>query len=385
MAGNELDELIARGWLLRFIESGFAKWIALIGSISALLLTPFAFDPVQRAFFERTDFALELVSEIPIFDINRQLEGLQVQFQGQDLTASHQGVVVSQVQLRNIGDVAVTPQRTTELDPIGFAIKGGTLVRVTRVSASSPHLRSHLAPTRRGNQITINQGLIFEPGDFVRFDLLITRPLNGAVSYEPLGKIEGVRSIAYRTPSSQVRQRSFIGQTFAGSALVQGVRIFAYGFAAIGLLLLLLLGGIRISEARSDRRLKRRSLLVKAVAERSTKSTLAIWEVWAETFIRTGPRGLSSLEKRLRERELEIPERAEFIFPADVDVPDPIYRSYIDREPFSTALGKLEQLHLIDREKKTVEPKTIESIEKFRAAIEAEAARRRISLAKIES
>lgn len=111
-----------------------------------------------------------------MFDVRQPLEGLKVEFNGQDLTAAHQSLVAARLQIMNTGNVSITPANTTPADPLGFKVDGGEVIRLSGFEASSEHLRRYAKPKLVNNRVVISSSVIMDPGDYVRFDILGTAP-----------------------------------------------------------------------------------------------------------------------------------------------------------------------------------------------------------------
>ena len=296
-----MTEKIASRRLLAFTDSRVFKWATVAATTFALIGFPLTFPPVQNFLFgKRTELTLERLSEIPLVDITRPLGGLKVEFQGQDLMALRQGVVASQVQIRNTGDESITPAKMTAVDPIGFQVDGGTVVRVNRTMASSEHLRRYAVVTRTGNRITLSPQVIFDPGDYVRFDLLITRPLDGNVRYRPVGKVEDVKAIGFRDVLTQGDEGGFLERAFGGNGFVQLARLGAYAIAGLLLVILLVVALIQRDEWRTSRKAKRRKRLASDVLAEIGPGPKGVQEMAADVYKLNGLRMLRFLEGRLR-------------------------------------------------------------------------------------
>jgi hypothetical protein len=289
------------GRLFALTNSRSFKVATLAATIFALVSFPLAFPPIQNLLFgKENQFTLERLSEIPLVDINRPLGGLKVEFQGKDLTALDQGVVASQVQLRNTGDESITPAKMAAVDPIGFEVRGGNLVRVSLVEASSDHLRKFARLERAGNRVTLSPQVIFDPGDYVRFDLLVLKPQSGMLRYHPIGKVEGIDAIGFRDFLTQPNDVGLLERAFGGDGYDQTFRHLAYFLAGLDVVVLGMFLFIQVDARQQKKRDRTRARLATDVLTLIGKGPSGVHEMAADIYKLNGTWMLKLVESQLR-------------------------------------------------------------------------------------
>lgn len=251
-------------YMTRVLRNRWFQFASALGVIFGLIGFITQLPPVSEWLFgKRTAMNLEVVSQLPVFNVSQPVPGLSVVLEGQDLTSGNQGLVAARLRLRNSGDVSITPANTTSADPLGIAIQGGTIVRLNRYGATSSHLRNLARPQRREQSLLLPSSLIFDPGDYVEFDLVIRRPNSGKLRFIPLGKVEGVKSI---NVSSTPPASSSIRNPWSGSLATQIVRTLTYPFIAIALVFAIVLPIVGMTEWRDRRHRASREQLAAKVA-----------------------------------------------------------------------------------------------------------------------
>lgn len=247
---SALESLISNRWFQTASAVGVV--LGLIGFV--ITLPPVA----DRLFGKRMALTLEVVSQIPVFDVRQPVAGLSVTLNGRDLTSSRRDLVAVRLRLRNTGDLSITPRNTTPADPLGFDIKGGQIARINEVSATSSHLQKLARPARKGQTLVLPDGLIFDAGDYVQFDLLILKPERQHLDFRAFGKVEGISKITTSLSSTVAPSPSLVAGAWQGSFLTQLLRVLTYPFIAIAAIATIVAPLVYISSAVERKKRRRR-------------------------------------------------------------------------------------------------------------------------------
>lgn len=214
-----------------------------VGALSAVVAIPgflISLPPVQNWLFDKKPKMLvSLESEIPIFDIKEPLKNLKVLYRGGDLTASKESLISARVRLTNAGGESLNPTDVTVSDPVGFLIRGAKVLNVSRHSTNSDHLKKLSKVIEKNGQISINEDLIFDPGDYIELEILLLKKRGASVTYDPIGKVSGQNSIEFTDRRGGVEEPPFVKKVAEGSWPVQLARFVIYPTALVGLISLI--------------------------------------------------------------------------------------------------------------------------------------------------
>lgn len=247
---SRLGELVRNKWFQA--ASALGVLLGIIGFV--LGLPPVA----DMAFGKRVSLTLDVVSQVPVFAVRQPVPGLSVQLNSQDLTQTRRDLVAVRLRLRNSGEVSINARNTTSRDPLGFRIRGGQVVRLYDLNATSDHLRKLAVPKIDGNSFVLPAGLIIDPNDYVQFDLLIVRPVNGGLSFDSLGKVEGLAKIGLGRADMAKPTPNVASVAWSGGLLPQLLRTVTYPFIAIALIGVVIVTGFQISELNAKRKRRKR-------------------------------------------------------------------------------------------------------------------------------
>ncbi|NIJ29724.1 hypothetical protein FHT00_001671 [Sphingomonas insulae] len=294
---TQLGQLLRNPWF-----QGASALGVLLGIVGFIIGLP----PVSEiAFGKRMSLKLDVVSQIPVFAVRQPVPGLSVQLNSQDLTQSKRDLVAVRLRLRNDGEIGINSRNTTPQDPLGFTVRGGEVVRLYERGATSEHLRKLGIPVRSGEAFRLPPGLIIDPADYLQFDLLIVRPVNGQLSFQSLGKVEGLREIGVGRTDMTKPSPSAASVAWSGGLLPQLLRTITYPFIAIAILGASIASGFWVSTVAN----KRKKRLRKAYA----RDASLIWEeadaktrkLVTALYTAIGQRGLNTLT----DKELEAAKR----------------------------------------------------------------------------
>lgn len=266
----------------------------------------------DRLFGKRMALTLEIVSQIPVFDVRQPVTGLSVILNGRDLTSSRRDLVAVRLRLRNVGDLSITPRNTTPADPLGFDVNGGEIARINEVSATSPHLQKLARPSRKGQTLVLPDGLIFDSGDYVQFDPLVLKPEHQQLNFRAFGKVEGISKITTSLSSASTPSPGLAAATWQGSFVAQLLRVLTYPFLGIAAITMIIapVGYISSALERKKRRQRKTYALhaMRSVEEKDPKLRMLVPKLYEVI----GVEGLKKLidppepfdmEKFERERE----------------------------------------------------------------------------------
>lgn len=370
---NQLPEGIAnKGW---FRKLGIAS--VLIAIPTAILSLP----PVQDQVFQRDPkIGVELSSEIPVLDIRRPMQGLSIRLNGSELDASRESLVATRVTIRNYGKTGIKSNDISQSDPLGFQIRGGSIVEITGFQASTSHLRKLAKPSRHYNSITINSGVIIDPGDSLVFDILVRKPRGSSIDIFSLGKISNLKNIKVSDYRQTGKNENFLEKAFSGQVSIQIARIIAYFIMALSFIA----GSIYIfttidSKIDNSRTKKRKSVSEKFISESRHRNKISdslaaalyyVFGIEGVKIVLSNIRSLSTSSQigKIGDSKIKDPMRLNEYDPDFVG-----FSSFLDS--FMTNPRSIErvekQLNLVDPERKNVQQAYVASLEAIALLAEA--------------
>jgi len=373
-----------RSAMERLLTNRWFQGASAVGVLLGLLGFVITLPPVaDRLFGKRMALTLEVVSQIPVFDVRQPVAGLSVTLNGRDLTSSRRDLVAVRLRLRNTGDLSITPRNTTPADPLGFDVKGGQIARINEVSATSSHLRKLARPSRRDQALVLPDGLIFDAGDYVQFDLLVLKPEHQQLDFRAFGKVEGIPKIATSLSSTVAPSPGLVASTWQGSALAQLLRLITYPFMAIAALAAIIAPFAYVSSALARRKRRQRKAYaasaMRNVEEKDPKLRLLVPTLYeaigAEGLKRLiDPRDPLDIEELEREREERRVARKLSDFEAAAAIQKMFEKSEMSIWRIKDFLERLD----LKEEHGEVRPQLVEAANKFLAALEEVTSSRKV-------
>lgn len=288
----------AASLLDKIYSSRTYRALALAGVFVALITTPLAFPPVQNALFKKeAGVAVQVQRLIPAFDVNRRFPALSVIYQGRDLTAEKMGLAIAQLRIVNTGDVSLSESNLSETDPLGVSVRGGKVLGIIEAKASSDHLRRRAVPVLSGNIITIPSKIIFDPQDYVQFDVLILKPESVELSFTALGKVEGVKSIGVSKNSNGVETPGLIVRAFTGDVAVQVLRGIGYFFFDVLIIIFMIGVAFQVSEIKIKKARSIRQRVISKARPLVSNADSDLWGIVSNLYVGSGFSGLRSLSR----------------------------------------------------------------------------------------
>lgn len=300
----DADEKQALTFVAKFMDSSTFRWLSIVAAFLTVASFIISIPAVQsRLFLNKPEISIQLVTQVPVLDLKQPVGGLQLRLNNRDLIAAGQSLVASRVLIKNTGTVSVTRFHMSSADPVGFRLENGSILKITRVSATSEHLNKFSRPLWHKNSISISSDVIIDAGDYVAFDLLILTNPKVDLKYVGFGKVEGEPKIPFLNLSSQVTGEPFLKVALTGSVWVHVFRLFFYTIIFIGLVALMVSTGVIFENWKEGRnRSKRESLANDLRSDLSDLSeTTRIFSL--NLYVNIGSRNLKSFNKRLSARD----------------------------------------------------------------------------------
>jgi hypothetical protein len=206
---------------------------------------------------------IEVVSRANVVDIRETLSDLEIFYKGASLRSNQESLVVVTLKISNDGGAPITLNAYDPSAPVGVLVyspepaapskvqapqlpkdllseKGQGLqfplpviTEAEVIFASNDYLSQHVVPEHTAVRATFKP-VILERGEYFQLKLLILRPENRDFVLVPVGKIAGVRKIAFveQNPKEHATP-SLWAKVFGGSLLIQLTRAFAYSAAGL--------------------------------------------------------------------------------------------------------------------------------------------------------
>lgn len=172
--------------VISIIFSG--KVAAVIGVLSFILALYTTF------WLEKSgDITASISPMYKIFDMHRDIGGLEVTLNGESLKKAKKTVWISKIKIENTGNTSIKKSDFDDKFPLTINISGGNLVENINITASSEYLMQSLNIHGGDTKIVLSPAII-EPKDFVIINFLILGKESDPPSIKLDGKIAGIKS-----------------------------------------------------------------------------------------------------------------------------------------------------------------------------------------------
>jgi len=176
-----------------------------------------------------------------VFDVHQPVGGLEISYAGENLRIAKKTLWSLSFTVRNSGNAEIKKSDFDDQVPFGLRINGASLVEQPSIKTKVDYLQQQLRITTANDSIALVP-VIWEPGDEVKVDLLLLGSDSVRPSMSPVGKIAGIKKIAFididKIPSGPPTWEKVLGPD---SYLVQLARLPIYFIGAIVFALLTLM------------------------------------------------------------------------------------------------------------------------------------------------
>ncbi|MFJ2988354.1 hypothetical protein ACIPF8_10835 [Collimonas sp. NPDC087041] len=178
------------------------------GLMAIVALLGFGFGIYGTFFYEkRPGLTLDVASNSTVFDVHTNVSKLDISYSGEDLRKSNETLRVITLSVVNSGKTDIVKRDYDDAEPLGFYVKGGKILEVSRISGSNDYLKRNLQVfLNKKNEVSIAP-IILESGEFIDVQVLVLAPINASIGVSPLGKIAGIRQIAVVEPNQNGNER----------------------------------------------------------------------------------------------------------------------------------------------------------------------------------
>lgn len=163
-----------------------SKITAIIGILSLVIALYTAF------FFEKKGDISVLTSQMyPVFDMRRNVGGLEITLNGESLREQKKTVWISKIKIENIGNSPIKkPDFDAEYPPT-ITVLGGKIIEKLNISASSEYLAKALSVHDESNIVL--SPVIIEPNDSIVINFLVLGMEMESPRVSIGGKIAGIK------------------------------------------------------------------------------------------------------------------------------------------------------------------------------------------------
>jgi hypothetical protein len=241
----------------------------------------------------------EVLSNAPVLDVREKLPDLEVLYQSQDIAKSGKTLSVLLVRAVNRGSADILSSLYDPKAPVGLNITGGSLIRADLSDTSNEYLRGTATVVADTSSVTLAP-VIMEREEWFVIKLLVLHNTSSQPTIAAYGKVAGQRAIPV-LPSIPVSDKEgFWHRAFSGSVWTQLVRIPAYFFITIAVVMAIVIPTSSISDAISNR--KRKAIVERFKAKTKLSLTDSDEFIFQE-FIRGGLQYVQRLTNAVADQE----------------------------------------------------------------------------------
>ena len=254
----------------------------------------------------RPSVSVQVASQFDILDVRQPLQDLSILFQGNDIQRANQNLRTLHVRFANDGDADLLQSQYDQSGAWGLNLRGGRILKVQLLDASSAYLRANLNPQLVGDTtVTLNK-VIFERGRQFTLDLLVLHAKNTQPTLSVTGKIVGSDSIPVRAASSPETQRSVWSRAVTGSLWTQVIRLFVYFAAALVSVLIATGIGAGVSSLLTSRARRVRAKEIRLVLDTTSPEEVLARDVLEHIYSVAGADGLTAVRRIIKNGRLSL-------------------------------------------------------------------------------
>lgn len=251
-------------------------------------------------YLKEREITVSIVNVSNVLNLRTPIPELQVLYENVDLTKTEFELRVYSIEITNSGDVDIA---SADFGGSfwGLRVHNGKILKVESHTGSSLNLNESISiKLASQTEIQINP-IIFNKGEFFRFDFLLLKEKSQEVQIRPFGRILGLRDFNFISSLSSPVP-SFLSETFKGRIEVQLARTFTYFFVAILFFFLVGAAGNLISKfVAINARRKRRHVIQSLALPVSMKPNFV--PAVRSIYVEFGVNGLESALNFTRDQE----------------------------------------------------------------------------------
>lgn len=196
----------------------------------------------------------DVLTSTTVLDIKENLPKLEILFDGLNIREQNLSLRVLSIKVVNDSSKDILKGDYDPDDPIGFHIEGGKIIRSDIAGTSNEYLSKNLSIFSPSNELVHFKDVILEAHQFFVIKLLVLHPAGRSPTVSPVGHIAGVKDILVREPYRELGRVSVWEGAFAGSWVVQLVRVVAYFLIAIAVILAITIPSLFLSDKLDEHR-----------------------------------------------------------------------------------------------------------------------------------
>lgn len=232
------------------ISENIGKWSKRIWSFFAALSIIFGVTVGYQEFFggEPNIFS-EITSEINVFDINKPLKDLQINFQGENIQQKSLNLRIYRVKIKNVGATNITQNDFDQNDNWGIRVEGGRVIETRLLDSNSKYIESNVSPSVNNALVQFNK-IIFDKGDYFNVELLVLHDKDIPPILYRTGKIAGIDENGSKISIAEYNQ-PFFETLFYGNLFVNIIRFLFYFVFSIAVFIAFILIVVKLQEKRT--------------------------------------------------------------------------------------------------------------------------------------
>lgn len=247
------------------------------------------------AYYKGTKPQFEVVVEsvTNVVDVNERISGLGVLFNGEDLLKQDRALTIYSILLRNSGNDSLRKNDFDDKALVGVTLPGATLLSAQLDSShttAEAYVRKNVEIELLSPSTMVLRPLIIDPGVKIGVRIVAIHRASEQPKIIAVGKVVGQKQIPVILGKAEDRETSIWSRSFGGGLGVNLMRLPAYFFGFIILLVVAI--GLPVSIGSLFSRLKRKKQ-IREFFELNPETPRLRW--FANIFIKDGPHSLSGL------------------------------------------------------------------------------------------
>lgn len=187
----------------------------------------------------RSEIVFRVISESKVLDVKQQVNNLEIFYENNSLSEEGKELRIVVVRVLNEGDGSLLLNHYDPNAPVGISVKDGVFAeKPIIINSSDEYLEEAVQFVYDGGSKVELTPFILDGGNYFDLQLLLMHGVDEIPEVNIFGKIAGYNDLVLLYNLPQEDDRTFLNIIFGGGFLANLVRVFAYGFAFLSLLIL---------------------------------------------------------------------------------------------------------------------------------------------------
>jgi len=221
-----------KGILKRFPVSFTAWLITFLVAALGLALVILLADKHPQIYYD-------IQASTSVLDIKEDLPKLDIFYDGIDIRQNSLSLRLISLKIVNDSSKELRIEDYDPRAPLGLKVTSGRILLAELTESSHEYLQTYVSLRKEGENILYFGSVILNPRQYCILKLLVLHPADETPAIAPLGYFAGMDTIRIRETYREQAKESVWSKAFAGTWLVQTLRLLGYLVGGVGALIII--------------------------------------------------------------------------------------------------------------------------------------------------